>query len=210
MRYLLGVLLCLAAPLAQALSIDAALITQLQGEVSVESDKGAKRPALPFLKLAAGETLQLKAGSKVQVVYFESGRQESWTGAGQVEVAATEGRSRAMTPEVKQLPPLMVKQLAKTPGAGQQGRAGMVVMRSLPTPDKVVRLENQYAEFKKDSNVDDLTPEVFYLSGLIELKEGDRARAVLSMLRARQGEAGVLPIVEYFTPLAESLGRSPR
>lgn len=207
MKLLLAMVLGLLAPLAQALSVNAALITQLQGEVTLESASGGKRPAVAFLKLSAGEKLQLKSGSRVQLVFFDSARQETWSGSGLVEVAETEAKSASLKADVRQLPALLAKQLAKTPSAGQHGRAGMVVMRSLPTPGKLGQLENQYAEFRKTAAADDLTPEVFYLSGLIELKEGERARTVLTMLRARQGDAAAQGLVEHFMPLADAIGK---
>ena len=207
MKLLVSIVFFVATSSALAANIDAALITQLQGDAVVESDKGTKRPAVALLKLAIGEKLQLKSVTKIQIVYFESGRQESWSGTGQVEIDSNEGKSTTLKPELKQLPPLLVKQLAKTPGAGQQGRAGMVVMRSLPTPAKVTKLESQYAEFRKGALQDDLTPEIYYLSGLIELKEIDRAKTVLSMLRTRKDEPGVQSVIEHFSGLTDSLGK---
>lgn len=204
MRFLVSIVFLVTASLAQAGNIDAALITHLQGEATVESDKGLKRPAVALLKLSADEKLLLKSGAKVQIVFFESGRQEIWSGTGQIAIEASEGKSDSLKPEVKQLPPLLVKQLARTPGVGQQGRAGMVAMRSLPTSAKVAQLEGHYAEFRKGAPVDDLTPEIYYLTGLIELKEADRAKTVLSMLRAKKEEPRVGSVIAHFESLVES------
>jgi len=204
MRIFLGGCFLLLASVTQALAADAALITLLQGEATVESEKGIKRPAVAFLKLASGDRLQLKPSARLQVVYFEGGRQETWSGSGVIELSSKEGRSATLQAEVKQLSPLLVKQIAKTPGAGQHGRAGMVVMRSLTPPGKVEQLEKQYGEFRQEATADDLTPEVFYLSGLIELKEYARAKTVLSMLRSRSDNPAAKDVVDYFAPLAES------
>lgn len=203
MRAFLGGCLLILMSVAPAMAVDAALITVLQGEVTVASEKGLKRPAQAFLKLASGDRLQLKPAARLQIVFFDGGRQETWRGAGVVELADREGRSATLTPEVKQLSPLLVKQIARTPGAGQHGRAGMVVMRSLTPPGKVEQLEKQYGEFRQEASADDLTPEVFYLSGLIELKEYGRAKTVLSMLRSRTENPAAGDLVAHFSPLAE-------
>src|SRR5258706_16402048 len=92
---------------------DQAMLTQVTGQVSVAGKDGS-RTAVAFLKVATGDKLTLAGDGRVQIVYFGNGRQEIWTGAGQIEVAGLEGRSSALKPEVKQLPPLVVNQLAKT------------------------------------------------------------------------------------------------
>ena len=210
MRIILGFLILITAPLTYALSVDAALITQLQGEIELDSNKGSKRPAVAFMKLLEGEKLLLKNSSKAQLVFFKSGRHETWSGAGEVNIDASEGKSTSLKPLVKQLPSLLVKQLAKTPGAGQHARAGMETMRAFPTSASVERLERQYAEFKNDIHIDVLMPEIFYLNGLIELKEGDLANIALLKLRARQQEPGMQSLVEYFTPLAAALKKQKK
>ena len=99
---------------------DAGMITQISGDVSITAESG-KRAAVPFLKIATGDKLTLGNGARVQMVYFGNGRQEIWNGGGLVEVGSLDSKS-TLKPEVKQLPPLVVNQLAKTPAAGQQGK----------------------------------------------------------------------------------------
>src|SRR5262249_43968091 len=148
------------------------------GQVSVAGKDGT-RPAVAFLKLETGEKLTLPADGRAQIVYFGNGRQEMWAGAGQIEIGGLEGKSSGLKPEIKQLPPLVVNQLAKTPAAGQQGKAGMILVRSLENPDAVDHLDKQYEDLRRAASADDTTPEVFLLSGLIELKEVARAKELL-------------------------------
>ncbi len=175
---------------------DAGMITQLSGDVSITAESG-KRAAVPFLKIATGDKLTLGNGARVQMVYFGNGRQEVWSGAGQVEVGSLDSKS-TLKPEVKQLPPLVVNQLAKTPAAGQQGKTGMVRVRSLSNPDAGAHLDKQYKELKAGAAADDTTPEVFLLSGLIEIKEFTRAKEILSSL---SGKPTYQPVVDHFTPI---------
>ena len=176
---------------------DQAMLTQVSGQVSVAGKEGS-RAAVAFLKVTTGDKLSLAGDGRVQIVYFGNGRQEIWAGAGQIEVAGLEGRSGALKPEVKQLPPLVVNQLAKTPAAGQQGKAGMILVRSLENPDAVDHLDKQYEELKRASPADDTTPVVFLLSGLIELKEVARAKELLGTLRDKPAYKQV---VEHFSPM---------
>ncbi|HUP95804.1 MAG TPA: hypothetical protein VM164_12915 [Burkholderiales bacterium] len=182
---------------------DDAMLTQVNGEVSVAGKSGS-RAAVPFLKVANGDKLSLGKNARVQMVYFGNGRQEIWKGEGQIDVGSLEGRSGSMKPDVAQLPPLVINQLAKTPAPGQQGRTGMVMVRSLGDPDALEHLEKQYGELRGRAVADDTTPEVFLLSGLLDLKEYDKARKVLADLKTKQLTTPAFePLVDHFTPVLE-------
>ena len=181
---------------------DVGMITQLSGEVSITAD-GKARTAVPFLKVATGDSLALGNGARIQLVYFGNGRQEVWKGSGRVDVGGLESKS-LLKPEVTQLPPLVINQLAKTPAAGQQGKVGMTRVRSLGNPDAAVHLDKQYAELKKGAAPEDTTPEVFLLSGLIEIKDFARAKTLLADLG---GKPAYKPVVEHFTPLVNAVAK---
>jgi hypothetical protein len=186
----------LATPLAWA---DVAMLTQVSGDVSIVAE-GAKRAAVPFLKLATGDRLVIGNGARVQMVYFGNGRQEVWKGGAQVEVGGLESKGNAK-PEITQLPTLVVNQLARTPAAGQQGKTGMIRTRNLPNPDAASHLEKQYKELKAASPADDSTPEIFLLSGLVEQKNFARAKEVLGDLG---GKPAYQSVVEHFTPIVNA------
>ncbi len=174
---------------------DVGMITQISGDVSITTG-GRAQAAVPFYKVSAGDRLALGDSARVQVVYFGNGRQEVWTGAGQVEVGRLESKS-AIKPQVSQLPPLVVNQLAKTPAAGQHGKTGMIRVRSLAKPD-AAHLDKQYKELKSAASAEDTTPEVFLLSGLIEMKEFTRAKEVLTELGNKSGYKSV---IDHFSPI---------
>lgn len=182
---------------------DDAMLTQVSGDVSVAGKSGS-RAAVPFLKVANGDKLKLGKNARVQMVYFGNGRQEVWKGEGQIDVGSLEGRSASMKADVAQLPPLVINQLAKTPAPGQQGRTGMVMVRSLGDPDALEHLDKEYAELRARSAADDTTPEVFLLSGLLDLKEYDRAKKVLADLKTKQLTVPAFEaVVDHFTPAVE-------
>ena len=188
----------LASPFAQA---DVGMLTQVSGTVSIVTG-GGTQAAVPFIKVNTGDRLALGNGARVQMVYFGNGRQEVWKGGGQVEIGSLESKS-AGKPEVAQLPPLVVNQLAKTPAAGQQGKTGMVRVRSLSNPDAGAHLDKQYKDLKANSPANDTTPEIFLLSGLIEIKEVSRAKKVLADL---SGKPGYKSVVDHFTPIVNAAG----
>jgi hypothetical protein len=136
------------------------------------------------------------------MVYLGTGRQEIWKGAGPIEVGAQEGRSRTLKPEASQLPPLILKQLAKVPAVGQRGKTGMVMLRSLDDLAAEDSLDQDYAKFRASAPPDDTTPEVFLLSGLLDMGDYARVRKELDALKAKEGtQPAYGAVVEHFSRL---------
>jgi hypothetical protein len=202
-RWMIGLLLLGWAQAGFALTVDVGMLTQMDGKVEIVEGKSGKRPAMAFLKVALGDRLVLGKDARVQIVYFETSRQELWKGAGDVEIGNGEGRSSSLQPEARKLPPLVARQLVKTPVSGRHGKAGMVTVRSLAS-DTVESLEKQYAEFRSAVVEGDTTPEIFLLTGLLEMKEYERAQTVLVGLRARLSTTSALSaVIAHFDPLVK-------
>jgi hypothetical protein len=181
----------------------AVMLTQVTGEVTA-SGKGGVQAAVPFLKLDEGDKLTLGQNARVQMLYLGNGRQEVWKGDGQVEVGSLEGRSPSLKAEASQLPASIVSQLKRTPSAGQQGRTGMVMLRSLDDLDASERLDKEYTDFRASAAADDTTPEVYLLTGLLDLKEYERAKKVLDDLKSKQlTQPAYEALVDHFGPLVE-------
>ena len=68
----------MAAASAYAAS-DVGLVRQLAGNVSYDSGSGSMQ-AKPYMKVRQGDRFSVAAGAQVQVIYFDSGRQESFAG----------------------------------------------------------------------------------------------------------------------------------
>lgn len=196
-----AMLVLIALSLASAASAQVAMLTQVTGDVKVSGKDGA-RPAVSFLKVNEGDTLALAANARVQMVYLASGRQEVWKGAGSVSVGEQEGRSASLKAESSQLPPIVLKQLAKTPAVGQHGKTGMVMLRSLDDLAAQDQIDDDYAKFRASAPPDDTTPEVFLLTALLEMGDLDRATKVLDDLKTRQStQPAYAPVVEHFSRL---------
>lgn len=202
-RWMIGLLLLGWAQAGFALTVDVGMLTQMDGKVEIVAGKAAKCPATAFLKVALGDKLVLGKDARVQIVYFETSRQEVWKGAGEVEIGNGEGRSSSLQAEIRKLPPLVARQLVKTPVSGQHGKTGMVTVRSLSS-DTVESLEKQYTEFRGATADGDTTPEVFLLTGLLEMKEFERAQTLLEGFRAKLSTTPALAaVIFHFEPLVK-------
>jgi hypothetical protein len=180
---------------SQVRATEVALVTSVQGAVARLA--GVVPVAIEaFVKLKDGDRLSLEKGSRLQVVYFENGRQETWSGPGRLELTPLEGKASGLPPpEVKSLPLVMSRQLARTPALDSQGRGGVTRLRSVPGPDAMAKLDNTYQDLKSRAGPDDLGPEMYLLSGLFDMRELDRVERVLGDLqqeRPKNAEAALL------------------
>ena len=205
-----GIFAVLAWSMASAASAQVAMLTQVSGEVRVSGTNA--RMAVPFLKVNEGDTLTLAANARVQMVYLTGGRQEIWTGAGPVQVGARQSASSTLTPQASQVPALVLRQLEKTPAVGQHGKTGMVTLRSMDALEALETLEKDYADYRAKAPVEDVTPEVFYLTGLLDLQDYGRAAKVLQDLEVKaRTQPAYAPVVEHFGRLlAEARASAPK
>jgi hypothetical protein len=165
---------------------DVALVTALEGKVSRVSI-ASPSSVEAFVKLKEGDVLRLEKDSRIRLVYFDSGRQESWSGEGRLEIAVAESKGIGLAgPEVKLLPAVLVKQIAKTPTLDSQGRAGVTRLRAIGTSNTISALEAEYDRMRTESGGKDLNAEIYLLSGLFELHELDRVENLLNEIQVRQ------------------------
>ena len=168
-------------PLAVLAASEVALVTSVEGKVN-----GATGPLSAFAKLSQGETLTLSSNAKVALVFLGNGRQENWAGKGRLEIKEEGGHSSNLPPPTsQQLPLIMVKQLARTPGLDSQERAGALRLRSAAVVDAVARVDATYRQAREVSPANDRTPELYLLSGLFELRQYNRVAEVLQGLREK-------------------------
>lgn len=186
---------------AAAASAQVAMLTQMAGDVKVSGKEG-NRAAAAFLKVNEGDTLTLPANGRVQLVYLASGRQEIWKGAGPVDIGAQQGKSASLKAETSQVPAIILKQLAKTPAVGQHGKTGMVMLRSLDDLGASDQLDEDYKRFRPAAPAGDTTPEVFLLSGLLDMGDLDRAKKVIEDLKTKQAaQPAYAALIEHFSRL---------
>jgi len=84
-----------------------AFVTQSDGEIEIEIDATNKQQLPAFAKIYSGTRIQMGPDSKLQLVYLESGQQESWTGPAELEIGQLKstGIESGGQPTTKTLPP---------------------------------------------------------------------------------------------------------
>lgn len=193
MRMLILSLLFLALPVA-AQEDRGALITALEGSVSRVQGID-KKPLAAFERLEAGELLALDR-ARLTLVFFATGRQESYQGSGRLELGPGEGKPFGLAaPEVKKLPDFLVKQIARTPTLVAQGRAGVTRLRAIPTPEAIAKVDETYRRMRMEAVANDLNPEMYRLSALFEMKAYDAVEAAvrdLEQSRSHDNDAKLL------------------
>ena len=180
---------------SQVWADEVALVMSVQGKV-VRFGDAMPMPVEAFVKLKEGDKLSLEKDSRLQVVYFDNGRQETWSGPGRLEMTLREGKASGLpAAEVKSLPLVMARQLARTPALDGQGRGGVTRLRSVPGLDAMTRLEDTYHDLRSRAGPNDLGPEMYLLSGLYDMRELDRVERVIGDLqqdRPKNPEAALL------------------
>jgi len=186
---------------------EAALITSLNGKVV---RIGADAPVEAFVKLKSGDNLTLEKDAQIQITYFENGRQESWRGTGKLAIGTQESQGTGLpAAQVKQLPLAIVKQIARTPSLDSQGRAGVMRLRAIPTPDAIAKIDETYRQMRSETAKNDLNPEIYLLSGMLEMRELDRVDQVLTDLReAHPGSMEAKVLVALYQKTLKNLRES--
>jgi len=168
-----------------ALALEIGLVTGLSGTVALNVPAQTQSRTLQvFSKLHEGDQLILPESSSLQLVLFHSGQEQVWQGPGELQVhrSGITAQGMALQPQVRQLPKLLVKQLAKTPAPDGQVKAGMVRLRSMPSGGTLESLEKNYAQLRKGAMATDRNPELYLLAGYFELREFELLQQVLTRL----------------------------
>ena len=175
-------------------AVEVGLVTALSGTVKLQEEKSAVSELKPFIKVREGDRLTLQGNARLQLVFFDGGRQETWQGAGALEVGGVSSKAviGGLQAEVRTLPAILVKQLSKTPAPDGSVKTGMIRMRSMPSVVKPEELEQNYAELRKQVEASDHNPELYLLASYFELREFDKLEGVLKQLREKSpGDAQI-------------------
>ena len=129
-------LLLAAAAQAQSPPPDVGLVTKLTGKATYRNQEEKKPGQVQaFMKVRQGDHFHLSKASSLTLLYFASGRQETWKGpialvAGAAASTVKNGK-KAATLAVKMMPPSAIKMIAAAPfplprsGAGPAGATQM-------------------------------------------------------------------------------------
>ena len=211
-KRLVAVAVMLFPLLATAADKEAGMITLTQGQASYASGHDKDKPVVAFMKVRTGDKLTLSKDAKLQLVYFENGHQETWTGTAKVVIGANESQAThaANPPQVKKLPAIVLQQLSRAPGvvADLKSRSGMILVRSLPMVE-LRKLDENYTALRKEATEEDVTPELYMLAGLHELKLYRDMKPVLEEMRRRQpNNLEVQAVHKHYSELMNPAGSS--
>jgi hypothetical protein len=197
---------------AQILPPDVGLITQLTGDVTYWNEGYQKAPekAQPFMKVRRGDHLKMASGGLVQLVYFQSGRQETWKGPGTFRVGDTGSQvegEKGPQPEVVILPagasqemrriPVLLRRARLSRSGAMQVRGAKEGSRKAITPSKEERAEiamakETYQTLRKQAKADDITPELNLLGVLADYEQYEEMEKVIKEASKIQPDNEVL------------------
>jgi hypothetical protein len=178
--------LALAAP-----GDDVGMVTRLEGGARYQSIGAAALPLRAFMKIREGDRIEVDALGRVQIVYFEGGRQERWDGPASFTagtIASTPGSGGV--PAVRVLPAAVLRRIAVAPDVMNhiRNRTGMHTVRSVArsaAEDRAIRaLRADVATVREGAPAGDLTADLLWISGLFQLRAYDEAGDALAALRA--------------------------
>lgn len=178
-----------------SMAVEVGLVTAVSAGVKLATETSPAGELKAFIKLREGDRLTLPGSARLQIVFFDGGRQETWQGAGALEVGAASSKAvkGGLQAEVKTLPAILVKQLSKTPSPDGTVKTGMIRMRSISSGGSLETVEKNYADLRAQAVASDHSPELYLLACYFELREFDKLKAVLKTLREKSpGDA--LPV----------------
>ncbi|MBI4741907.1 MAG: hypothetical protein HY777_10255 [Betaproteobacteria bacterium] len=187
---------------------EAGLITALSGSVKLLDDKEASAEIKPFVKVRRGDRLKIGEANesdgraRLQIVYFDSARQETWTGGGTLEIESQSAKvlKGSLRAEVRMLPEILVKQLSRTPSSGGNVKAGMIRLRAMASLETEESAEKAYADLRQQAVAGDRIPELYLLVSYFELRAYDKLEALLAQLGEKApGDAEVAALAALYS-----------
>ena len=177
----------LALIATDALASEVGLVTAVSGNIKLKDEKAAVSELKPFIKIREGDQVIMEGVARLQVVYFEGGHQETWLGSGALGVGSVSSKviKGGLQSEIKTLPPILVKQLSKTPSSDGNVKTGMIRLRSIPSREKLEAVENEYAKMRQQADAGDRNPELYLLASYLEFREFDKLESLLKQLNEK-------------------------
>ena len=204
------------AAAALAAAADVGLVTGLTGEVSYwnEVEKGQPTRAEAFMKVRQGDRFKLSGNTVLKVLYFNTGRQETWKGPRLLTAGA--GASQAEgggEPTVEMLSAKIAHQIGTAPlplprsslqyagvirtmGGERQPPSGGPAPRSASPEEakrEIAEAHKVYQEWRQRAEVADFAPEI-YLLGI--LAENGQYREMDRLLTKMLGQKPADPVLK--------------
>jgi hypothetical protein len=198
------------APAAAALAAgDVGVVNHLAGYVNVTSGASTSK-AQAYMNIHEGDMFDVPAGVVLKVVYFRSGRQESFSGPASFKVGAHQSTvQQGAQPQVSTLPAVVPQKISQTPelvqiaklgkSSGVGVRAAQREPRLTPQQQAEVREAREtYAKLRAATPDDDITPELYLYSVLQDnLLYVEMKPVVAEMARRQPSNRDVAALADY-------------
>jgi hypothetical protein len=212
----IGLALLLAGAAVAAHASDVGLVNHLAGDVSYTSG-GSSAKAKAYMKVREGDRFSVPAGAQLRIVYFQGGRQETFSGPASLTAGAQQSSVQSGSqPQVTTLPSGVPQKIAQTPELIQiakLGRSGGVAVRGVNTERRltpqqqteVKQAKATYEQLRKAAAADDITPELYLYSVLQDhLLYTDMQQVVSEMQKRQPTNPDVAVMAEYVKARNES------
>jgi hypothetical protein len=188
---------------------DVGVVNHLAGYVAVTSGTSTSK-AQAYMNIHEGDMFEVPAGVVLKVVYFRSGRQESFSGPASFRVGAHQSAvQQGAQPQVSVLPTGVPQKISQTPELVQIARLGSSAHVGVRGASREPRLTPQqqaevrearetYARLRAGTPDDDITPELYLYSVLQDnLLYGEMKAVVAEMAKRQPANRDVAVLAEY-------------
>ena len=204
----------------QAQPPDVGLATMLSGSVTYWNDAYQETPATAqaFMKIRRGDRFKLVPGALIQLVYFHGGRQETWKGPVTLTVGDSEsyldGQKQPQahpkvvvlpagtTQGVRRIPVLLRRAGLWHPGTAQVRGDVEALPTSMPLPREekaqIVAVKEIYRSLRKQTDPDDITPELYLLGVLTDYDQyGEMGEVIMEALKRQPDNEIMKRLMEW-------------
>lgn len=172
-----------------------AMATAVAGDVRVVHGTAAPFALVPFARVVAGDTLQVPAGGRVQLVFQANGRREAWSGPAVIRVGAdrSEGEGTVVATELGQDVGAGLQTLTVMLTQAERERGGATMIRGEGPPPPLDAVEQEAVDAARASyarvsgqrvSPDDITAELVFAATLLTYSQHTEACEVLRQARA--------------------------
>ena len=205
----IGFFFLVSLPLFATEGAQDSFITNLNGSAYYATENNDRAELLSFIKIPENAEVYLEENSNLQIVYLSSGIQETWSGP----ITFTTGDKASLYEQssppdnTKTLPPFMLNVLLQSPEviSSIKTRQGMIRVRSLLTARKVKEAEKNYLQMLEQVDENDITPEIYLITTLDNLRVYNRMTKPLEeMIRKQPNNLQAKELYEQFNSLLKT------
>ncbi len=210
---------------AHAQAADAGLVTRLTGEAVYWNDTDQKQaaPVQNLMKVRQGDRFKIPAGGSLEVLYFASGRQESWQGPATFKIGAEAGQAEQGGPPQVAMVPLKVSQrigqaALPLPRASLRYGGALRLMGAKEAPPEGKEKAGQTGPARQEAEKTalalekkakplDFTPQLYRLSVLADLGQYEEMEKIIDdMLQQKPKDPALLALKKWARDQAQARG----